>query len=106
MIHWIYLSLAIIFEGAGTIMMKLSKGGENIIATILIGVFYIICFGWLTVALKGIPLNIAYAIWCGVGIIIATSAGYLIFGEALSGLKVLAIIMIVGGVALLNYASS
>lgn len=106
MIHWAYLLLAILFEGAGTIMMKLSSGGENMVATVLIGVFFLICFGWFTLALKGVPLSIAYALWSGIGIIIAVTAGYLLFDEALSALKVFAIAMIIAGVALLNYASN
>jgi small multidrug resistance pump len=105
MIEWLYLSLAILFEGAGTTMMKLSSGGERIIESVLIGVFYLICFGFLTLALKGIPISIAYAIWSGLGILIAVAVGYFLFDEPVTALKAIAVTMVIAGVGLLSYSS-
>lgn len=105
MIFWIYLGVAILFEAAGTTMMKLSSGGEKIFESILVGVFYLICFFFLTLALKGIPISIAYAIWSGVGILMAVLIGYYLFNEPITVLKSIAVMMIIGGVVLLNYSS-
>ena len=105
MIEWFYLGLAIVCEGAGTTMMKLSNGGERILELVLVGVFYLICFWFLTLSLKGIPISIAYAIWSGFGIMIAVAVGYFLFNEPITVLKTLAIMLIIGGVALLNYSS-
>jgi small multidrug resistance pump len=99
---WLFLTLAIIFEAGGTTMMKLSDGGEKIVPTILVAVFYIVCFGFLTLALKEIPVSIAYTIWCGVGIMLAVLIGYLVFQEPLTVLKGVAVLMIIGGVAILS----
>ncbi len=105
MMEWIYLGLAIVFEGAGTTMMKLSNGGERLFESILIAVFYLICFGFLTLALKEIPVSVAYAIWSGLGIMIAVAIGYLLFNEPITALKAIAVMMIIAGVGLLNYSS-
>jgi small multidrug resistance pump len=102
---WIYLGLAILFEGAGTTMMKLSNGGERLLESVLVGVFYVICFGFLTLALKGIPLSIAYAIWGGLGIMLAVVIAYFLFDEPITALKAVAVVMIIAGVGLLNYSS-
>ena len=95
--HWLYLLLAILFEVSGTISMKLSKGFAKITPSVLMFVFYILCFTFLTYALKKIDISLAYAIWSGVGIAIITVVGVLYFNEAASLLKFGCIFLIIAG---------
>ncbi len=95
--HWLYLLLAILFEVSGTISMKLSKGFTKITPSVLMFVFYILCFTFLTYALKKIDISLAYAIWSGVGIAIITAVGVLYFNEAANLLKFGCIFLIVAG---------
>ena len=60
-------------------------------------VFYILCFTFLTYALKKIDISLAYAIWSGVGIAIITAVGVLYFNEAANLLKFGCIFLIVAG---------
>ena len=64
--HWLYLSLAILSEVAGT-CMKLSAGFTRFTPSVLMWLFYAVCFCFLTLALKKVDLSVAYAIWSGVG---------------------------------------
>lgn len=50
--QWIYLCFAILFEVAGTTAMKLSDGLTKLVPSILIFVFYVVSFAFLSFALK------------------------------------------------------
>ncbi len=106
MSHWIYLTLAIFTEVAGTICMKLSNGFEQTTYSVLVFVFYGFSFYLLTMALKHIDVSIAYAIWAGVGVALISVLGLEIFNESLSTLKVLSLLAIVGGVVGLNLSTT
>ncbi|OZI11174.1 hypothetical protein CEW92_12940 [Bacillaceae bacterium SAS-127] len=104
--HWMYLSLAIVFEVIGTISMKQSQGLTKMLPSLLMIVFYLGSFSCLALALKTIEVSVAYAIWSGVGISIISIIGILYFGETMNMLKVAAILLIIVGVVTLNFAST
>ncbi|MCP4132215.1 MAG: multidrug efflux SMR transporter [bacterium] len=99
---WIYLVLAILFEVAGTTCMKFSDGFTRLIPSVLLFVFYIISFTFLTFALKKIDIGIAYAIWSGLGTFIITLIGIFWFSEPATAIKMISISLIVLGVVGLN----
>ena len=99
---YIYLIGAIIFEVFGTTCMKLSDGFSNILPSIGIFLFYGISFTSLTIALKGIDVSIAYAIWAGMGIAMITVIGILWFKEPATAVKMISIVFVVIGVVGLN----
>ena len=103
--HWIYLSLAILFEVAGTTCMKLSAGFTKPAASISMGILYAVCFIFLTLALKKIDVSVAYAVWSGVGVALIASIGVLYFREPLTALKIVGLFAIVFGVVALNLTS-
>jgi small multidrug resistance pump len=100
--HWIHLILAIVFEVAGTTCMKLSAGFSKPLPSVLMGVFYAVCFAFLTLALKKVDVSVAYAIWSGVGTALIAAIGLLWFREPLTVMKVCGLIAIIGGVVALN----
>ncbi|MGG3621972.1 multidrug efflux SMR transporter [Bacillus gobiensis] len=101
--NWFYLLLAILLEVAGTASMKFSDGLTKIVPSILMVPFYAASFTFLAFSLKTLDVSVAYAIWSGMGIILITIIGFFYFGEQLSGLKILAILLIVTGVVILNF---
>ena len=100
--HWFYLTLAIVFEVAGTTCMKLSAGFTKLAPSVLMWAFYGICFGCLTLALKKVDVSMAYAIWSGVGTALIATIGILYFREPLSILKFVGLVAIIAGVIALN----
>ena len=56
--------------------------------------------GFLALALKWIPVGIAYAIWAGVGIALISIAGAVLFKQMLDTPAIIGIGLIVAGVAL------
>jgi small multidrug resistance pump len=100
--HWIYLTLAIVSEVAGTTSMKLSAGFTKVIPSILMWVFYAVCFYFLTLSLKKVDVGVAYAIWSGIGTALIATIGVLYFREPISLLKAAGLLAIIGGVVALN----
>lgn len=100
--HWLYLTLAIVFEVAGTISMKLSDGFSKFWPSVLIFVFYSLCAGCITLALKRLEIAVAYAIWAGLGTALIAGAGILYFKEPINSMKVCSLVLIVLGIAGLN----
>ena len=101
---YIYLSIAIIGEVIATSFLKLTSGEKAVWwAYPIVGVGYVLAFAMLSLALgKGIPLGIAYAIWAGIGVVLVALIPWLIFHEPLSMLQVAGIVLVVGGVTLLE----
>lgn len=100
--HWIYLILAIVFEVAGTTCMKLSDGFAKTLPAVLMGLFYCVCFGFMTLAIKKIDVSVAYAVWSGVGIGLIAVIGVCCFHEPITLLKAAGLLAIIGGILALN----
>jgi small multidrug resistance pump len=100
--HWLYLTLAILSEVAGTTCMKLASGFTKFTPSVLMWVFYGICFSFLTLSLRKIEISVAYAIWSGVGTALIAGVGVVFFREPLGVFKIAGIIAIIGGVILVN----
>ncbi|RWR03501.1 spermidine export protein MdtJ [[Pantoea] beijingensis] len=102
MIYWIFLSVAIVCEILGTLAMKYAtvNGGVagHIAMYLLIATSYIL----LSVAIKRIALGVAYALWEGAGIIIITLLSVLLFSESLSPQKIVALLLLLAGIALVK----
>lgn len=102
--HYFELALAIIMELIGTNLMKLSNGFTHLWFSLGTLISYGLCFFFLSLSLKGIKLNIAYATWGGAGIVLAALVSFFLFHEHTSGLQVFGISLIVIGVVITNLA--
>ncbi|QBF33386.1 multidrug efflux SMR transporter [Thalassococcus sp. S3] len=104
--HWAYLSMAIIAEVAGSAALKQSAGFSKpgFAAT------SVICFGvalfFLSLALRTMPLGIAYAIWAGAGVVLVSLLGALVFRQSLDAAALAGIGLIVCGVVVINTLSN
>ena len=99
---WIFLILAISCEVAGTTCMKLSESFTKLVPSILLFVLYGVSLALLTLALKGIPVGVAYAVWAGLGTAVIAVIATIAFGEPLSASKVVCLSLIIAGVIGLN----
>ena len=95
---WLYLILAIILELFGTSMIKLSNGLTVLWPTIAMFAGYVLCFIFLSFALKTIDMSVAYAIWSAVGIVLIAIIGIVFFHENIKFAKLAGILLIVTGV--------
>ena len=98
------LLLAIVSEVVGTVALKASEGFARLGPTLLVVVGYGLTFYFLGLALKQIPLGVAYAIWSGVGTAAIALIGFVWFKESINRLKILSIALILVGVLGLELA--
>ncbi|MDQ0683016.1 small multidrug resistance pump [Streptomyces sp. B4I13] len=99
-----YLTLAgaIAAEVAATTAMKYSEGFSKLWPALLTAVGYVLSFLLLAQTLKTVGIGTAYAIWAGAGTAAIALIGLVLFGEALTPVKIAGVLLIVGGVVLLN----
>lgn len=103
--NWLYLSIAIVAEVIATSALKAADGFTRSGPSLVVVVGYGIAFYFLSLALRGIPVGIAYAVWSGVGIVLISVIGWIAFGQRLDAAAVLGIGMIMAGVIVLNVFS-
>jgi len=102
---WAMLSLAIVFEVAGTTCMRLSESFSRLAPSVLIFVFYGISFALNTLVVRHLGLSVVYAVWSGVGTVLTALIGYLYFKEPATALKMASTGLIIIGVFGLHSAS-
>ncbi|MDQ0214519.1 small multidrug resistance pump [Oikeobacillus pervagus] len=99
---FLYLALAIVGELIGTSLLKASEGFTRLYPTIGVAVAFIGSFFFLSMAIKTIPLNTAYALWSGIGVVATTTISVLIWKEKINGASIAGITLILIGVVILN----
>ena len=102
---YLFLGLAILFEVLGSSMIKISDGFTKTIPVIVMLAAYIVCFYFLSLTLKTIPLGTAYAIWGGLGIVLTAIISVIYFKQTLDTPALIGILLIVSGVFVLNFFS-
>ncbi len=102
---YLFLFLAIIFETVATSFMKQSEQFTKLVPSVVTIVGYIGAFYCLSLVLKTIPVGIAYAIWSGVGIILITLIGLVVFKQHLDLAAFIGLGFIIAGVIIINVFS-
>lgn len=103
--HWLYLSIAIVAEVVGTSFLKSAEGFTRLVPSVVVVVSYVIAFFFLGLALKTLPVGIAYAIWAGVGVALIALVGYAVFGQPLDTPAIVGMALIIAGVIVINVFS-
>jgi multidrug transporter EmrE-like cation transporter len=99
--HWFFLLAAIAVEIVATAALKSFVSAPWLVAFLplaLIG----LSFALLSIALRVIPLAVAYAVWEGLGIVGIAVIGHLLFGEHLTAGRLVALAAILAGILLLE----
>ena len=102
---WTYLAIAIALEVVGTSLLKLSNGFENGIYGMASLALYSLSFWFLAIALKVVPVGVAYAIWSGLGTVLVVIVGLVFFAETMTVAKAACFGLIIAGCVGLNLLS-
>jgi small multidrug resistance pump len=101
---WLFLAGAIVLEVTGSLSLKAAVEAPGFFALVAVG--YIGAFTALAFALRqGMPLGVGYGIWGASGVALTAIFSSLIFGEPLTGLMALGIVVVIGGVLLVELGS-
>jgi multidrug transporter EmrE-like cation transporter len=103
---WIILGMAIVAETVATSAMKSSEGFTRLVPSVIVVIGYGIAFYFLSMTLKEIPVGIAYAIWSGVGIVLISLVGWIMFGQKLDAPALIGMALIISGVVVMNTFST
>lgn len=104
---WPVLILAGLCEIVWAIAMDYSDGFRIWYYDIIVAVFLIASTLLLARSLKlGIPVGTGYAVWTGIGAVGTIIVSVILGNETFSALKVLFVIMILGGIVGLQISSS
>jgi small multidrug resistance pump len=101
-VAWLYLAIAILAEVIATSALKASDGFTRAGPTAIVAAGYAVAFYFLSLALRGMPIGVAYAVWSGVGIVLISVIGWRLYGQVLDGPALAGIGLIVAGVLVLK----
>ncbi|MGZ4516491.1 MAG: DMT family transporter [Mycobacteriaceae bacterium] len=104
---WVLLALAIVFEVTATLALRASEGFTRLgyVAVVVVG--YAGAFLALNLVLRrGLPIGVAYGIWAAAGVALVAILGSFFFGDPFTPLMGLGIVLIMGGVLLVEVGSS
>ncbi len=99
--HWLVLLAAIAVEIIATAALKSVVSSSWLVGflpLLLIGV----SFALVSIALRVIPMAVAYAVWEGLGIVGIAAIGHVLFGEHLTPGRLLALGAILAGILLIE----
>ncbi len=102
---WTYLTIAGVFEVVWAIGLKYTEGFTRLLPSIWTVGAMALSFLFLAIALKTIPVGTAYAVWTGIGAVGTAALGIFLFGESRDPLRILCILIIVGGIVGLKLSS-
>lgn len=102
---WICLLIAGLLEIVWAYSMKLSAGFTQVGASVVTIIAMLMSFGLLAVAMKSLPLGTAYTVWTGIGAVGSFAVGVAVLGEAVTATRLLAAILILGGLVLMKLSS-
>lgn len=99
------LTVAIVLEVIGTSFLHRSEQFTRLVPTLAMGGCYLVSFYFLSLALRTIPVGLAYAIWSGLGIVLISAVGYFVFRQSLDLAAVIGLGLIIAGVVVINVFS-
>jgi len=103
--NWVYLGIAIIAEVIATSALKSAEGFTRLVPSAITVIGYAVAFYCLALTLREIPVGIVYAIWSGIGIVLISLVGALVFKQHLDGPAILGMVLIIAGVVIMNVFS-
>lgn len=102
---YLILAIAIICEVIATSALKASEGFTKPLPSLIVVAGYGIAFYCLSLTLKSIPVGIAYAIWSGLGIVLVSAAGWIMYKQKLDTGAMVGMLLIIAGVIVVNVFS-
>ena len=99
---WVLLLGAIGVEVASTAALPRTHGFRDPLWTALVLGGYAASIWLLAVVIRHIPVSVTYAVWSGLGTAGIALVGVPLLGERMDLVKALALLLIIGGVLVLN----
>ena len=102
---YLFLAIAILSEIIATTALKATDQFSRFWPSTIVVLGYATAFYFLSLTLDKLNLGIAYAIWSGVGIVLVTLMGVLVYKQKVDLPAAIGILLIVSGVVVINLFS-
>jgi len=99
---WIILIASGMLEAGWALSLKASDGFTRLWPTVGFVVLLVASMGGLSYALRSLPVGVAYGVWVGIGAALTALLAVALFGETLTVLKIVSLVLIIAGVVGLN----
>lgn len=103
--HWLALSIAIVAEVIATSALKASNEFTQLVPTLIAVVGYSTAFYFMTISMRVLPIGIMYAIWSGMGIVLISIVGWLVYKQNLDLPAIIGMVLIIAGAVIINIFS-
>jgi quaternary ammonium compound-resistance protein SugE len=101
---WLIVLIAGLMETGWAIGLKYSDGFTRLWPSLGTVIGAMASFWLLSLAMKDLPVGTAYAVWVGIGAVGTAILAVMLFGEPVSLLRVVGILLIVAGIVALKFA--
>jgi len=102
---YLLLALAIAAEVIATSSLKASQDFTRLVPSVLVVTGYVAAFFLLMQVMKTVPVGVAYAIWCGAGIVLVTLIASVLYRQLPDLAAWVGIALIIAGVAVIQLFS-
>ena len=102
---WVVLVLSGVLEAAWASALGRSEGFTRLWPSVVFGVALVVSMAGLAYAMRELPVGTAYAVWVGIGASLTVVYAMATGAEPASAMKVLFLVMIIGGVVGLKAVS-
>ncbi|MFC3616490.1 DMT family transporter [Lutimaribacter marinistellae] len=100
-----FLLIAGIAETIGTTALQASQQFTRFWPSVLVVFGYGAAFWFLSLTLRELPVGITYAIWSGLGIVLISVIGFIVFGQRLDAPALLGLGLIITGIVVIQVFS-
>lgn len=102
MMHYAPIGIAILAEVAATMLLPFANGFTNLSPSLGVLAGYGAAFYFLSLALRTMPVAIAYALWSGIGTMLVTILSWFVARQSIEFTQVAGILLIVAGSSILH----
>ena len=102
---YILLGISIVAEVVATSALKSSQGLTRVGPAALAVLGYCLAFYLVSKVMNHMPTGVVYAVWSGLGIVLISVVGWLVYGQKLDLAAMLGMAMIVAGVLVMQLFS-
>lgn len=95
---WLLLVLAGVFEVVWAVGLKYTEGFSRLWPSVITLAAMAVSVGLLALAMRGLPLGTAYAIWVGIGAVGTVLAGIWLLQESADFWRLFSLALIIAGI--------
>ena len=103
--NWLILIVAGLLEVVWAVGLKYTDGFTKPLPSVITIAAMAASFYCLSLAMRSLPLSIAYTVWVGIGMVGAVIFGIIVLKEPINMVKVISLLLIISGILGLKLSS-